>query len=281
MRPFLLACCALTLVTGGSPACADDLVRFESARFRVGELQQRLARERGETIKPPLVTTIEGYLSKPEGEGPFPAVVSLHGCSGLSHTLRMAEADFLNALGYVSLVVDSFTTRRIVEACVSPIPDRHADALGALSYLAKLPYVNPKRIALVGRSQGGIVALQVASTQPVEVYDVPADLAYQAVVAFYPFCGAATDALAIPALILIGDADDWTPAKDCERFMARRAGRGAPVKLVVYPEVHHSFDSRIAGDGITLFGHRLKYDAEATKSAAAELQEFLRQQLAR
>jgi dienelactone hydrolase len=93
---------------------------------------------------------------------------------------------FLNALGYVSLVVDSFVTRRIVEACTSPPPDRHADALGALKYVAKLPYVDPKRIALVGRSQGGIVALQVASTQPVEVYEVPGELAYKAVAALYP-----------------------------------------------------------------------------------------------
>ena len=262
-------------------ACADELVRFESADYRVGELQQRLARERGETIKARPATIIEGYLSKPDGDGPFPAVVSMHGCSGLSHSLRMAEADFLNALGYVSLVVDSFVTRRIVEACTSPPPDRHADALGALKYVAKLPYVDPKHIALVGRSQGGIVALQVASTQPVEVYEVPGELAYKAVAALYPWCGAATDQLALPALIMVGDADDWAPAKDCERLMARRAGRGAPVKLIVYPGVYHSFDSRIAGEGLTLFGHRLKYDAEATKNAGEELTEFLRQYLAR
>jgi len=262
-------------------ASADELVRFESARYRFIELQQRLARERGETITPRPATIIEAFLSKPEGEGPFPAVVSLHGCSGLSHSLRMAEADFLNALGYVSLVVDSFTPRRIVEACVSQAPDRHADAIGALGYLARLPYVDPKRIALVGRSQGGIVGLEVASTQPVQVYDVPDDLTYKAVAVFYPSCGAATDQLARPTLIMIGDADDWTPARDCERLMARRAGRGAPIKLIVYPGVYHSFDTKIAGEGLTLFGHRLKYDAEATKSAGKELTEFLRQYLAR
>ena len=47
-------------------AHADELVRFDSARYRVGELQQRLARERGEAIKPKPATIIEGYLSKPE-----------------------------------------------------------------------------------------------------------------------------------------------------------------------------------------------------------------------
>ncbi|MGB9368452.1 MAG: dienelactone hydrolase family protein [Xanthobacteraceae bacterium] len=261
--------------------CADDLIRFESASYRVGELQQRLARERGETIKPQPATTIEAYLSKPEGDGPFPAVVSLHGCSGLSPSSRMVEADFFNALGYVSFVVDSFSTRRIVEACVSPIPNRHADALGALSYLSKLPFVDAKRIALIGRSQGGIVALQVASTQPVDVYDIPVGLAYKAIVAFYPFCGAATEELAIPALIMIGDADDWTPAKECKRWMAQRAGRGAPVKFIVYPGAHHAFDAPITGAGMQMFGHLLKYDPEAAKQATTEVREFLRLHLTR
>jgi len=241
-------------------ACADELVRFESARYRVGELQQRLARERGETIAPRPTAMLEAYLSKPKGDGPFPAVVSLHGCNGLRPALRTAEAERLNALGYVSLVVDSFATRGIKEACVSPMPDRHADAIGALAYLSKL-------------------RLQVASSP--DVYDIPDDLTYKAIVAFYPPCRIATDELALPALVMIGDSDDWTPAKACERWMARRAGRGAPVKFIVYPGAYHAFDSRIAGDGLTLFGHRLKSDAEATKSAGAEVAEFLRQYLGR
>jgi len=262
-------------------ACADELVGFESARYRVGELQQKLARLRGETIAPRRAETIEAYLSKPEGDGLFPVVVSLHGCAGLSPAAREAAARYLNSLGYVSLVVDSFMTRGIKEACVSPSPNRHADALGALVYLSTLPFVDPKRIALVGRSQGGIVALQVASTQPVAVYGLPDGLAYKAVVAFYPYCGHVTDELALPALVMIGDADDWSPVKDCERWMARRAGRGAPVKFIVYPGAYHSFDGPAVGDGREMFGHKLKYDPQAAKDANAELREFLRQQLTR
>jgi hypothetical protein len=52
------------------------LVRFESAPFRVSEIQQRLARERGETLRA-AADTIQGYLSKPEGSGPFAAILYL------------------------------------------------------------------------------------------------------------------------------------------------------------------------------------------------------------
>ena len=61
----LAACvCTNTFVS------AEELVRFESTPFRVSEIQQRLARERGETPRA-AADTIEGYLSKPEGDGPF------------------------------------------------------------------------------------------------------------------------------------------------------------------------------------------------------------------
>jgi dienelactone hydrolase len=260
-------------------ASVDELVRFDSASYRVGELQQRLARERGETITPRPGDTIEGYLSKPEGPGPFPAVVSLHSCSGLRPALRIA-AEQLTALGYVSLVVDSFATRNIDQACDKAMPNRQADALGALTYLSKLSFVDAGRIALIGRSQGGIVGLQVASS-PADVFDVPEGLTYKAVVAFYPNCRVASDELAIPALVMIGDHDDWSPPKNCERWMARRAGRGAPVKFIVYPGAYHSFDAPAAGDGMELFGHKLKYDAEAARNANAQAREFLRLHLGR
>ncbi len=45
-------------------------------------------------------------------------------------------------------------------------------------------------------------------------------------------------------LILIGASDDWTPAKDCQRMMDRRANAGAPVDLVIYPGAYHALMRR-------------------------------------
>ena len=257
---------------------AQELVRFDSAPVRLGQLQQRLARERGEA--PKAADTIEGYLAKPEGDGPFSAIVYLHGCDGLSEDART-----YNARGYVSLVLDSFATRGIKDACTKPMPAlmlaRQGDALGALSYLSKLPFVDPQRIAVLGGSMGAMVALQLASTHHVETFDAPRDLKFKAAVAYFPACGFASEELIVPTLILIGELDDWLPARDCELWMKRRADRGAPVKLVVYPGAYHAFSVPAFADGREMYGHWLKYDAEAARKAVEETQSFLSAQFSR
>ena len=123
MRAQITACLILTIlatVDVQTIASADDLVKFDSAAYRVGQLQQRQARERGETPPEAPHTTIKGYLSKPDGSGPFPAVVYVHGCSGLSTDTRKRIAERLTAWGYISFVVDSFASRGIKER---PSPD--------------------------------------------------------------------------------------------------------------------------------------------------------------
>jgi|SRR6266851_1278151 len=105
------------------------------------------------------------------------------------------------------------------------MPARQGDALGALGYLSKLPFVDPKRIAVVGASAGGFVALELASIHDVSVFAVSDEVKFKAAVAYYPLCGVATQQLTIPTIILIGELDDWTPAKDCELKRIATHGR--------------------------------------------------------
>ena len=120
---------------------ADELVRFASAGQ--GEL-------------------IQGYLSRPKGAGPFPAVVLLHTCLGLP-AARASIGERVAAWGYVALFVDNFATRGLKETCAVDFKQALADADGALAYLASLPYVDRARIAAVGFSQGGDTALKIAT----------------------------------------------------------------------------------------------------------------------
>jgi hypothetical protein len=61
----------ILIIFAMSTASADDLVKFDSAAYTMGQIQQRQARERGETPANAPDATIEGYLSKPDGSGPF------------------------------------------------------------------------------------------------------------------------------------------------------------------------------------------------------------------
>lgn len=263
-------------------ATAAERVQFESARYQVGPLQRRLALERHEPVFQPPASIINGYLTKPDGPGPFPAVVHLHGCSGLADDVKTGVVDQfwaerLAAWGYAVLVVDSFTTRGISSTCSGESAPRVADAYGALAWLARQPFVDANQIGVLGFSAGGIAVLHIAEAHDFELFENESEHAFRAAVAFYPMC-ASDNPMKIPTLILIGELDDWSPARACRSTAASRTG-GSPVKLIVYPGAYHSFD--VPRPGRHYFGHWLEYNAAATEQATQEVRSFLAEQLGR
>jgi dienelactone hydrolase len=94
--------------------------------------------------------------------GPFPAVVVLHGCSGISsHSAKIA--DQLASWGYLALTVDSLGPRGMTSHCGGGwFSDQTFDAYAALRYLAQLDFVDPTRVAVLGQSMGGAAALYIA-----------------------------------------------------------------------------------------------------------------------
>jgi len=227
---------------------------------------------------------IQGYLAKPEGVGPFPAVIGLHGCGGMPATTKRKLVDELIGWGYVVLLVDSYAMRGIEQTCTgSGFPDiadmRRSDAYGALAFLARQTFVDPQRVAAVGFSQGGWVNLLVAEAVSLELFVRSSNLRFRAVVAFYPLCRPVVGPLVIPTLILIGALDDWTPAADCSRKIDAWRTDGVPIEQVVYPGVYHSFYYPELQPGRTMFGHWLEYNEEAAADASRRMQEFLRRHL--
>ena len=285
VRAFACRCFGVAALLGAAfagplPASAETLVTFDSAASRPDQGDKPLARDSAK-IEESRPTPIQGYLTKPKGEGPFPAVVLLHSCLGLPAT-REAIADMLAGWGYVALFVDDFTTRGVKETCAVDFGEGLSDAFGALAFLSTLPTVDPKRIAAVGYSQGADTALQIASTRFASAFAVPPVVNFKAAVAFYPPCENQADVrLKIPTLILIGQSDEVTPAADCERLARRQPNHRTDFKLVVYPGAHHLFDDPGLVAGKRLLGMWLQYDAKAAAQSQSEMRDFLGAKLKR
>jgi dienelactone hydrolase len=109
---------------------------------------------------------LTGKLTKPQGDGPFPAVVLLHGCGGIVKN-NDDWAERLTSWGYVALQVDSFGPRGqsniYSNTMLIPLHLRVQDAYDAKSYLAGFPFVDRNRIAVMGWFTGGNITLAAVS----------------------------------------------------------------------------------------------------------------------
>lgn len=152
------------------------------------------------------------------------------------------------------------------------------DAYGGLAYLAGLPFVDADRIAVLGFSQGAMVALSAVWLGGIETLF---ERHFRAAVAYYPYCSE-TGAVASPTLVLIGEKDEMTPARYCEDMVARHSGGGAALRLIVYPGAHHAFNAPSLRSGPRKFmGFHLEYNEAADKAAWEEAARWLRQAFGR
>ena len=229
-------------------------------------------------------------LTKPAGDGPFPAVVLLHDCSGLGPRSSAGPwrwATRLMEQGYVTIWPDSFQTRgHLSGVCTDASPPRISfeqrakDAYAALAYLRTLPFVDAKRVAVMGGSHGGSSTLAaIVDTAANREHTGPG---FVAAIALYPGCGRTIGDWRVerdgrkivgyagvfkplaPLLILIGERDDWTPAEPCRKLAAAAQRAGYPVEIEVYPGAHHAFDSRAP---VRYIPERINSNAEGGRGA--------------
>lgn len=194
---------------------------------------------------------LAAQLFKPaNAAGRIPAVAIFHGCGGPGqNTARMAG--LLASWGYAALVVDSFSARGLKDICGRNWPSqadaesRAGDIDAALAWLGKQPGIDPHRLAVMGYSYGGGVAmLRALSAKPRDGAVSPA----RAVVLVYPDCALADSlgpSLRVrqPTLFAMGALDDWTPVSQCKAVIDRIAMGQHLVETKVYEGAHHSFDA--------------------------------------
>ncbi|MGH2359377.1 MAG: dienelactone hydrolase family protein [bacterium] len=249
----------------------------------------------GQELKFPDKVTTLGFFSplkmaiyKPNGKGPFPAVVLAHTCGGLSQHIRNWSKEALRR-GYVVFVVDSVGPGG-GEGCLSvSVYPGLRDVLGSLEHLSKVDVVDVERVAILGFSWGGIVALLASSPLAAASYSMETRR-FAAAVAFYPECvDRGGDAylrpdVDRPLLVLMAEWDNETPPADCIPRLERLKERGAPVEWHVYPEATHAWD-KAENDGHSKQHWRgrvtYRYSKAATEDSVKRAFDFLAKHLSR
>ena len=231
-----------------------------------------------------------GWLFKPDGNGPYPAVVMMPGCMGAytfgENTQQISSiylewGERLTNAGYVALLVDSFTPRNAVKnQCghgtlgISEIDDRPYDAYAGLDYLASQSFVAADKVGLMGWSHGASSALATMDERK-----FISESNFKAAVAFYPGCGLSNtfDDLKqsawkpyAPFVILQGSADAVTKSADCMTRVAVAQELGATsVTINLFENAQHRFDGATQmADGFT------QSDVDAKIAADAQVMRF-------
>ena len=197
--------------------------------------------------------TLKAMVYRPEGAGPFPAIVGMHDCSGLTNSSGAIAskyrewAQLLVKNGFIVIFPESYSSRGIGSQCtarnrpVRPDHERVTDANASRQWLGQQPDVRADRISLLGWANGGSSVLW--TVRPPRKADDKPD--FRSAVALYPGCrrlDSTAWSARVPTLILIGAADDVVSPQDCEHMVAGAKGRSARINITVYPGAFHDFD---------------------------------------
>lgn len=209
-------------------------------------------------------------VQRPQGFGPFPAVLLVPGCGGVSPA-RLQAASQLVGRGYAVVFVDYIASRGLQTACRGEVTvDEVAEDIRAVTaHLRSLPYIGPRGLGAVGWSWGGAGVLASLAGSGAEQQPT-----LNAAAAFYPVCfGLKPWKPEIPVLLLLGGQDDVAPPEPCQDLV-RSVGSGAPVVVRTYPDARHSFDSSDlppTAPSRAFPGKTVGYHPEAARQAWSEV----------
>ncbi|MCL2715001.1 MAG: dienelactone hydrolase family protein [Alphaproteobacteria bacterium] len=228
--------------------------RLLTALFFAALLSAAQAAPVAEQIEIPLSggRMLTAQLFRPSGEGPFPAVIALHGCAGLGSRDDVLSARYRD---WTSRIVKSGgavlwpdNSREPGLQCsvreLRMMTRRHQEAtvVAAWSWLAKQPWLKGNRISLIGWGNGASAVLWAVRPQ-IARRDSEPD--FRAAVAFYPNCSYSAGlgwSTRVPTLVLIGARDEVTSPSACRQMVDGAHGRSALTRIMIYPGANHDFD---------------------------------------
>lgn len=204
--------------------------------------------------------TLRAQFFAPESktETPRAAVILLHGCGGLGANGKLNARhtmwkDWLNERGFIVVFPESFTSRGVDEVCTQKFSartikraDRVNDVIATRQWLAARKDVDASKLVLWGWSHGGGTTLATITHRVGNAF--PDDVKFARAISFYPGCSsyvpsARAQKISSPLTLLIGEADDWTPAAPCSQWVQQLRDYKQDATITLFPGAFHDFDN--------------------------------------
>lgn len=245
--------------------------------------------------------SVPAVLRMPSGDGPFPAMVIVHGSGGVDGRGE-AMAKVLLQAGIASLEPDMWKPRGFTGGTQSrpkAITDTLPDAYGALAFLAAQPKIDSKRIGILGFSWGGALSWITAfGLRPLNAGRAIDGLSFAAHVPLYGSCtaylpgargGQSLAALGArptgaPMLYIVGTQDDYESNTD-SCLELQKSYPETRMRLRMVDGATHGFDGQRAA---RVFDERAKDgkggwititpDPDAAQAVRQEVAKFLTEQ---
>ena len=243
-------------------------------------LQQRIAH-----LEPHFTVT------RPDGAGPFPVLVMLHGCGGprpfLDDMARVAAE-----AGAAVINVNSYAHRRISRVAAFATVctgarlqgrERAGDLYAALAWARAQGWADRNRIAAIGWSHGSWTIMDALALRPgaemaratglSDLPDEPLEGLAGALLV-YPYTGVGTlcgrrDWRMAPARTVAIIAERDYIVGSTRAALERQRARGAPMDIVLFENATHAFEDEYAEDP------RVRYNPQATAREHALLRQLI------
>ena len=220
----------------------STIISFESANpFSFRDVIKKLDKQNPQQVF--------GILTLPDNIDPNEKVPLIIGVAGSldwgSHHMEYLE--MYQNMGIATFELQSFKSRNITSTVGTQVEVTTAmmilDSYRAFETLSTHPNIDKNKVGITGWSLGGGVTLYSAWLPLKNA--INKDLQFAAHLAYYPPCFAIPEDISFtdsPMHILIGELDNWVPAKACEEYVTILQNENYDINVTVYEDAHHSFD---------------------------------------
>ena len=244
----------------------------------------------GQSLRDRIIDNHYAYLQ--EGQGRFPTLIAIPGCSGISSDDSAAEesnpelaeddrlfrrhyrriAGSLQGEGLAVLLINIHKAEGVLTACAGQIQHERIAAYidEAIAWAKDLPFVDPDSIHLIGWSMGGGGVLKWLHGPRREAASV------RSAIAVYPDCSKHSDlTIPLPTLMLLGGSDDIAEPSECENLVDSATTRNQ-IEVESYPGARHGFDITDAPARLDIgSGMTVGYQEDAADASWQAILQFL------